>query len=236
MEDSRSLVSRKLSAYQLLCHHNFVQQYCWLWSLWNQFIEWYYLFTIWAISLWYISLEEYCSSMSIMNCAPELSYLIGYQCLLLTYKTLRFHCMRVCMCVCASVCVCVCVLVAQLVAWPTDWTLVSLIPGRFYTVWDIREDQIPLVLSILALMFSLMVKSQSYSDMPTLELDFLGSSDCKESACNAGYPGLIPRSIRSPGEGNGNPIHYSCLENSMDRGAWWTTVHGVTNSRTWLSD
>ena len=119
MEDSRSLVSRKLSAYQLLCHHNFVQQYCWLWSLWNQFIEWYYLFTIWAISLWCISLEEYCSSMSIMNCAPELSYLIGYQCLLLTYKTLRFHCMRVCMCVCASICVCVCVSssVSRLTHW-----------------------------------------------------------------------------------------------------------------------
>lgn len=106
VEDSRSLVSRKLSVYQLLCHHNFVQPYCWLRSLWSQFIEWYYLFTIWAISLWCISLEEYCSSMSLMNCAPELSYLIGYQCLLLTYKTLQFHCMRVFMCVCASVCVC----------------------------------------------------------------------------------------------------------------------------------
>ena len=43
--------------------------------------------------------------------------------------------------------------------------------------------------------------------------------------------GLIPGSGRSPGEGNGNPLHYSCLENSMDRGVWWATVHGVTQSR-----
>ena len=45
----------------------------------------------------------------------------------------------------------------------------------------------------------------------------------KESACNAGDPGSIPGSGRSPGEGNGNPLQYSCLENPMDRGAWWAT-------------
>ena len=50
-------------------------------------------------------------------------------------------------------------------------------------------------------------------------LGFPGSSDDKESACNAGDPGSIPGSGRSPGEGNGNPLQYSCLENSMDRGA-----------------
>ena len=54
----------------------------------------------------------------------------------------------------------------------------------------------------------------------------------KEYACNAGDPGLIPGSGRSPGEGNGNPLQYSCLENPMDRGAWQATVHGVTNSWT----
>ena len=48
--------------------------------------------------------------------------------------------------------------------------------------------------------------------------------------------GLIPGSGRSPGEGHGNPLQYSCLENPMDRGAWWATVHGVTKSRTRLSD
>ena len=52
------------------------------------------------------------------------------------------------------------------------------------------------------------------------------SSDGKASACNAEDPGSIPRLGRSPGEGNGNPLQYSCLENSMDKGAWWATVHG----------
>ena len=52
----------------------------------------------------------------------------------------------------------------------------------------------------------------------------------KESACNAGDLGLIPGSGRSPGEGNGNPLQYPCLENLMDRGAWWATVHGVADS------
>ena len=54
------------------------------------------------------------------------------------------------------------------------------------------------------------------------------SSVGKESACKAGGPGLIPRLGRSPGEGNGNPLQYSCLENPMDRGTWRATVHGVT--------
>ena len=51
------------------------------------------------------------------------------------------------------------------------------------------------------------------------------SSNGKEFACNAGHQGLIPGLGRSSGEGNGNPLHYSCLENSMDRQAWWATVH-----------
>ena len=54
------------------------------------------------------------------------------------------------------------------------------------------------------------------------------SSVGKESACNAGDLGLISASGRSPGEGNGNPLQYSCLGNPMDRGAWQVTVHGVT--------
>ena len=58
----------------------------------------------------------------------------------------------------------------------------------------------------------------------------------KESACHAGNLVSIPRSGRSPGEGNGNPLQYSCLENPMDKGAWWATVHGVAKSRTRLSD
>ena len=65
-------------------------------------------------------------------------------------------------------------------------------------------------------------------------LGFPGGSDGKESACNVGYPGSIPGLGRSPGEGKGYPLQYSCLENSMDRGAWWATVHAVANLKTKL--
>ena len=64
---------------------------------------------------------------------------------------------------------------------------------------------------------------------------FPGGPEVKASACNAGDLGSIPGLGRSPGEGNGNPLLYSCLENPMDRGAWWATVHGVAKSRTRLS-
>ena len=67
-------------------------------------------------------------------------------------------------------------------------------------------------------------------------MGFPDGSDSKESACNAGNPGLIPGSASSPRGGNGNPLQYSCLENSMDRGAWWVTVHGVAKSWTRLSN
>ena len=67
-------------------------------------------------------------------------------------------------------------------------------------------------------------------------LDFPRGSDGKASAYNAGDPGSIPKSGRSPGERNGNPLQYSCLENPTDGGAWWATFHGVIKSQTWLSD
>ena len=70
----------------------------------------------------------------------------------------------------------------------------------------------------------------TYSDMLN------GGSNGKGSACNMGDLGSIPGSGKSPGERNGNPLQYSCLENSMDRGAWWATVHGVTKSHAQLSD
>jgi len=57
-------------------------------------------------------------------------------------------------------------------------------------------------------------------------LDFCGGSDGKEPACRGGDPGSIPGLGRSLREGNGNPLQYSCLENSMDSGAWWVTIHG----------
>ena len=61
-------------------------------------------------------------------------------------------------------------------------------------------------------------------------------SDGEESACSAGDLGLIPGLRRSPGEGNGNPLQYYCLENSMDRGTWWATIHEVAKSHTRLSN
>ena len=61
---------------------------------------------------------------------------------------------------------------------------------------------------------------------------FLGGSDGKASAHEAGDSGLTPGLGRSLGEGNGNPFQYSCLENSMDGGAWWATFHGVAKSQT----
>ena len=65
---------------------------------------------------------------------------------------------------------------------------------------------------------------------------FPGGADSRESACNAGDPGLIPGSGRSPGEGIGNRLQYSHPDNPMDRGVWWATVHRVTKSRTQLSN
>ena len=62
-----------------------------------------------------------------------------------------------------------------------------------------------------------------------------GGSDGKESACNAGDLGLILGLGRSPGEENGNPLQYSCLEKPTDRGAWWAIVHGVTKRWTRLT-
>ena len=63
----------------------------------------------------------------------------------------------------------------------------------------------------------------------------MGNSDSKESACNSEDPGSIPGLGRSPGEGNGNLLQYSCLGNHMDRGAWQAIVHGVSKSQTRLS-
>ena len=63
-------------------------------------------------------------------------------------------------------------------------------------------------------------------------MGFPGDSDGKKSACNAEDPGLIPGSGRSSGEGIGYTLQYSCLENSMVRGAWWAAVHGTESDMT----
>ena len=69
-------------------------------------------------------------------------------------------------------------------------------------------------------------------ELVSRKLGFPGGSESKASACSAGDLGSIPGLGRSPGEGNGNPLQYSCLENPMDGGAWWATVHRVAKSCT----
>ena len=68
------------------------------------------------------------------------------------------------------------------------------------------------------------------ADPNSVKIKWVGGSDGKESACNVGDPSSIPGSGGFPGEGNGKPLQYSCLEDSMDIGAWRATVHGVTES------
>ena len=75
-------------------------------------------------------------------------------------------------------------------------------------------------------------RNESWEKSEILPYCFSGGSDGKESACNAGDLGPIPGSRRSPGGGNGNLLQYYCMENSVDRGAWWATVRGVTESDT----
>ena len=84
-------------------------------------------------------------------------------------------------------------------------------------------------------------REDSASEFPECFIDkhvllLQGLPGGSESACNAEDTGLIPGQGRSPGKGNGYPLQYSSLENSMDRGAWWATVHGVTKSQTRLSN
>ena len=77
--------------------------------------------------------------------------------------------------------------------------------------------------------------SNEYSGLISFKMGFHGSSTGKESTCNAGDPSSIPGLGRSPGEGNSYPLQYSCLENSMDRGAWQVTIHGITIRHDWVT-
>ena len=77
---------------------------------------------------------------------------------------------------------------------------------------------------------------RAFRDIIKVKRDFPSGSDGKEPAYNAGGPSLIPGSERPTGEEKGNPLQYSCLENSMGRGAWWATVHGIAKSQTRLSN
>ena len=101
--------------------------------------------------------------------------------------------------------------------WPRNWTRVSDIVSRHFTVWATREV---ILLEVdcqsLLHLFGLV----GFYLAPLSALGFPGGSEGKASAHNAGDPGSIPGLGRSLGEGNGNPLQYSCLENSMDGGTW----------------
>ena len=115
--------------------------------------------------------------------------------------------------------------------WHRNWTWVSCTAGRFFTIWATKEGRIAHYNTISN---SLFFNSYLSFVNPSSGSDWF--SDGRAFTCNAGDLGSIPGSGRSPGEGNGSPLQYSCLENPRDRGAWWATVHGVTKSRTWLSN
>ena len=105
-----------------------------------------------------------------------------------------------------------------------DRNWVSCIASRFFTIWAIWAQN------------SKKRVKYSIDHFVCWLMSFPGGSDGKESACNAGDLGSIPRLGRSPGEGNSYPLQYSCLENPMDRRPWRATVHGITTSQTWLSN
>ena len=91
-------------------------------------------------------------------------------------------------------------------------------------------------ISSYALIRSYCFRILRISNKHLVRTSFPGGSEVKASAWDAGDPGSIPGLGRSPGEGNGNPLLYPCLENLMDGGAWWAIVHGVTKSWARLSD
>ena len=130
---------------------------------------------------------------------------------------------------------------AKLPLWSLLWVELhgSLRVSReeFSLVWEVRES-FRKVVTLGQKSKEATSRKHSVYAIVLFFLAFRGqfSSAGKESACSAGDPGSIPGSGRSPGEGNGYPLQYCCLENSMDRGAWRATVHGVTRSQTWLSD
>ena len=110
-----------------------------------------------------------------------------------------------------------------------DWK-----PAQFSSRWD-SLNKVQFICTVefyVASMKEATIKRRGHS----YTRGFPAGSEVKASACNAGDLGSIPGSGRSPGEENGNPLQYSCLENPMDGGAWWATVHRVAKSWTRLND
>ena len=126
----------------------------------------------------------------------------------------------------------------QGVPWPTVPLEIFLRASRMHTLSALHSLSLFLslflpssLLSLYFLFFFFFYKS-IYLVLVLYWWDFLRGSDGKESACQAVGAGSIPESGRSSGEGNGYSRQYFCLENSMDRGAWWPTVHGVAKGLT----
>ena len=146
--------------------------------------------------------------------------------------------------------------------WSRDWTQVSRIAGRFFTSWATREAQIRSREDLISVQYKLarwtlvrnkqnispwkpascsglkcILQTQIRQGFATSnQRGFPGSLVVKNLLVNVGDLGSISGLGRSPGEGNGNPLQYSCLRTSMNRGAGWAVVHGITKSQTWLSD
>ena len=124
---------------------------------------------------------------------------------------------------------------------PASVCLISIshtcVLSHFSSVWRFATHQAPLSMGFSRQQYWSGLPYPPPGDLPNPGIEgFPGGSEVKASACNVGDLGLIPGWGRSLREGNGNPLQYSCLENPMDGGAWWATVHGVTKSRTRLSD
>ena len=113
------------------------------------------------------------------------------------------------------VCVCVCVCVCSAVSVMSD--LHGLQPTRLLCPWDFPSNNTEVGCHVL---HQGIFMTQGLNPHLMCLLGFPGGSDSKASACNVGDPGSIPGSRRSPGEGNGNPLYYCCLENPMDRETW----------------
>ena len=111
----------------------------------------------------------------------------------------------------------------SILAWRIPWTEE---PGRLQSMGlqRVRHDWATFIFT-----------SMCYMIGPCWLSVFLGGSIGEETTCNAEDGGSIPGSGRSPEGGNCNPLQHSCLENPMDRGAWWATVHRIAKSQTWLS-
>ena len=110
------------------------------------------------------------------------------------------------------------------IRWPKYWSFSTSSSNEYSGLISVRINWFDL-LAVQGTLKSLLQNHSSKASIP-------GGSDSKKSACNAEDPGSIPGSGRSPGGEHGDPLQDSCLENSMDKGAWWATVHGVAKSGT----